>query len=77
MLSQLFCTLQFQLKNVHLSRNANQLSFYSTFCTKRCWEVCSGLMDSQNGTAHNQKRHKYSQMSGHTDELKSKKIRAG
>lgn len=35
------------------------------------------LMDSQNGTAHNQKRHKYSQMSGHTDELKSKKIRAG
>lgn len=35
------------------------------------------LTDSQNGTAHNQKRHKYSQMSGHTDELKSKKIRAG
>lgn len=55
------------------------ISYHSTlhFVQNVAGKSVLDLMDSQNGTAHNQKRHKYSQMSGHTDELKSKKIRAG
>lgn len=55
------------------------ISYHSTlhFVQNIAGKSALDLMDSQNGTAHNQKRHKYSQMSSHTDELKSKKIRAG
>lgn len=55
------------------------ISYHSTlyFVQNIAGKSVLDLMDSQNGTAHNQKRHKYSQMSGHRDELKSKKIRAG
>lgn len=32
-------------------------------------------MNNQNKTTHNQKKHKYSQISNHTNKLKSKKIK--